>query len=526
MKRLFFIVAMLVSGFISNAQIDIQWGERFYDILDDCKDAQIVAEDNGGFYLWFSQEEYLGEGESKIQYYFARTNKKGDVEKVVKIDFPHSSFKIEQTWRAGECVGFILSRITQDKEPQKKGSKKKKEDPEIKGTAHIYTQYFHLGDMRLMDKPQKINVFRYFTKKGEKPYLFNFSENKTKMAFCFFNRDSSGTKTANLRVYDERMNVLWEKDHKLNIQNDDYDIKDVAVNNAGTELLLGIRSFSTAKKVKHTDGKVHLIWLNQYEERMHTEQLEKAWATDLKCAFNMEGDYLVAGYYGTANDKPTLSHGSFSFLYDQRRGYLKKDSRAEFKEYENDGMVKKGLPLPSNMTSCIRALVPMVGGNLVMVGEQEFESHIIPPKRRGEDPTGEEAMYYRDIILTNIDKYGMVTGNAYIPKRQKDEEGLEAYNSFGMTRDRYGIYIMFNDHIKNYDDNAFYAQRCYNADKLRTQVNFVQIFSDGSYRWSKAYDTKKNKMPFFRTVYLTTLKRIMFLGRYQDHNILGTFEIR
>ena len=64
------------------------------------------------------------------------------------------------------------------------------------------------------------------------------------------------------------------------------------------------------------------------------------------------------------------------------------------------------------------------------------------------------------------------------------------------------------------------------ADKLRTQVNFVQIFSDGSYRWSKAYDTKKNKMPFFQTLYLTTLKQIMFLGRYQDHNIIGTFELR
>ena len=40
------------------------------------------------------------------------------------------------------------------------------------------------------------------------------------------------------------------------------------------------------------------------------------------------------------------------------------------------------------------------------------------------------------------------------------------------------------------------------------------------------YDTKKNKMPFFETLYLTTLKQIKFLGRYQDHNIIGTFEIR
>jgi hypothetical protein len=346
------------------------------------------------------------------------------------------------------------------------------------------------------------------------------------MAFCLFNKDESGAKIANVRVYDERMNVLWEKDHKLNINNDAYEMEDISVSNNGTEVLLAVRSYSKAKKVKHTDDKAHLVWLTNYEERTYEEQLEKAWPTSIKTAFNMEGDYFMAGYYGTANDKPTQAMGTYSFMYDARRGYLKQSSTAEFKEYENDAMVKEGLPKPSDMTAHIKALVPMVGGNLIMIGEQKFISHIIPPKRRGDKPTGEEAVYYRDLIITNIDKHGMISGNAYIPKRQKDVAGFEAYNSFGMTRDRYGIYIMFNDHIKNYEDNAFLAQKCYNADKLRTQVNFVQIFSDGSYRWSKAYDTKKNKMPFFRTLYLTTLKQIKFLGRYQDHNVIGTFEIR
>ena len=189
-------------------------------------------------------------------------------------------------------------------------------------------------------------------------------------------------------------------------------------------------------------------------------------------------------------------------------------------------MVKNGLPKPSDMTDKVRALVPMVGGNLIMIGEQEFKSSVIPPKRRGEKPTGEDAMYYRDIIITNIDKTGFISGNAYIPKRQKDYEGFEYYNSFSMTRDRYGIYLMFNDHINNYSDNAFTPNKCYNADKLRTQVNFVQIFSDGSYRWSEVYRTRKNKMPFFETLYLTTTKQIIFLGRYQDNNIIGKFEIR
>ena len=526
MKRLFLAIISLFAMINLNAQKDIKWGERFYDVLDDCQAAEIVAQDNDGFYMWYCLQEYKGEGEFELNYYVARSDNNLNINKIVKIEFPHPTFKIEQTWRAGDCVGFILSRTVEDKPVQTKKSSRKKEEPEKSGTANLYTQFFHLRDMRLMDKPEKFKTFRYFAKEGEKPYLFNFSENKTKLAFCFFEKDTAGAKAAQIEIFDERMRLLWERKHRLNISNPQYQIHDISVNNEGTETLLAIRSYTTGKKIQHTDSKLHLIWLTQYEQRQHDQQIEKAWPTDLKCAFNLEGDYLIAGYYGKNSDKPKLAQGSFAYQYDQRRGYLKNSSTRDFKEYETDEMVKEGLPKPSDQVAKVKALVPMIGSNLVMIGEQEFKSTIIPPKRRDEKPTGEDAMYYRDLIITNIDKHGTVTSNAYVPKRQKDFAGKECYNSFAMTRDRYGVYIMFNDHIKNYDNNAFTPVKCYNGDKMRTQVNFVQVFSDGSYRWSKAFDTKQMKMPFFKTLYLTTRSKILFFSRFQDHNILGEFEIR
>ncbi len=526
MKKVFLAIVSLIAFLNLNAQKDIKWGERFYDILDDCQAAEIVAQDNNGFYMWYCMQEYKGEGEFELNYYFARCDHNLTVDKVVKIEFPHPTFKIEQTWRAGDCVGFILSRNKEDKPVPTRGSKKQKTTPEKTGTANLYTQFFHLRDMRLMDKPEKFKTFRYFAKEGEKPYLFNFSENKTKLAFAFFEKDTVGAKAVQVEIFDERMRMLWDRKQTLNISNPEYQIHDIAINNQGTEALIAIRSYPTGKKIQMTDAKAHLIWLTQYEQRQYEQQIEKAWPTDVKCAFNLEGDYLMAGYYGKNSDKPRLVQGSFAFQYDQRRGYLKNNSTRDFKEYENDDMVKEGLPKPSDQTAVIKALVPMIGGNLVMIGEQEFKSSIIPPKRRGEEPTGEDAMYYRDIMITNIDKNATITNNGYIPKRQKDFAGKEAYNSFAMIRDRYGIYIMYNDHIKNYEENAFTPLKCYNGDKMRTQVNFVQIFSDGSYRWSKAFDTKQMKMPFFKTLYLTTTSKILFFSRFQDHNILGEFEIR
>ncbi|MDR1725755.1 MAG: hypothetical protein LBR28_05125 [Bacteroidales bacterium] len=526
MKRVTFIIVSILLSIIANAQLDIKWGDKFYDVKDGCKAAELIAEDMNGYYMWYCTEDYVGKGEYVFNYYVVRLNFLGNVEKIVKIEFPHQSFKIEQTWRCGELVGFILSRTKENKPVEKKGTRKTQVNQDKTGQVTLYTQFFHLKDMRLMDKPEKFKTYNYSVKEGEKPYLFNFSENKTKFAFCFLTGDTTGAKSAEIEIYDDHIRQLWSKNYKLNIENNTYKVCDVAVNNDGNKALIGIISKATEKKSKPTEGKLHLVWLTQYEQRQHNEQIDKGWANDLKCAFNMYGDYLVAGYYGSQAGNANLSTGSFSYLYDDRRGFLKNFSQAEFKDYETDDMVKNGLPLPSEMSSKIKTLVPMVGGNIIMIGEQEFESHVIPAKRRNEPPTGEEAMYYRDLIITNIDKDGFVSGNAYIPKRQKDVEGNNDYNSFAMTRDRFGIYIMFNDHIKNYNGNKFEANLNYNADKLRTQTNFIQIYSDGSYHWHKAFDTKKSKMPFFQTMFLTTTKKILFFVHYEDNNEFGLFDLK
>ncbi|MDR1005339.1 MAG: hypothetical protein LBL74_00545 [Bacteroidales bacterium] len=527
MKRIGLGIMALCLSFVATAQLDIKWGERFYDIKDGCKSAEIIAEDMSGYYMYYSMEEYAGKGEFAFNYYVVHTDMRGNPDKIVKIDFGNQSYKIEQTWRCGDLVGFILSRKKENKPVEKKtNSRNKKEEPNKTGTIALYTQFFHLKDMRLMDKPVKFKTYNYSVKQKEEPYLFNFSENKTKLAFCFLSSDTTGRKTAEVEVYDDHMRLMWSRNYPLNIENDAYDVKDVAVNNDGNKALIGIISKATGKKSKPTEGKLHLIWLTEYEQRQHNEQIEKAWATDLKCAFNMFGDYMVAGYYGTQSGNPALAIGSFSYLYDDRRGFLKNFSKAEFKDYETDEMIKDGLPLPSQMSSRIDKLIPMVGGNVIMIGEQEFESHIIPARRRNEKPTGEEAMFYRDLIVTNVDKDGFVSGNAYLPKRQKDIDGNNDYNSYAMARDRFGIYIMFNDHIGNYDGNRFEPNRNYNSDKLRTQVNFIQIYNDGSYHWHKAYDTKKNKMPFFKTMFLTTTKKILFFARYGENNVFGQFDLK
>ena len=530
MKRVFLSIAILLFSFASMAQIDVTWGQRFYNIIESCEDAQIVMEDHDGYYMWYLLNEYEGAGEFKLNYYMARIDKDKNVQKIYKMDFGHSSFKIEQTWRSGELIGFVLSRVSEDKAVEKKGSSRKnKQAQQIKtGKANLYYQFFHTKDMRLVgEKPIKFKSYNYFSIEGQKPYLFNFSENKSKLAFGFLTNDTTG-KGVNIEIYDDQMRLLWEKTHKLSISNDAYLVKDIAVSNDGKRSLLAVNSFSTSKKKVYTDGKTHLIWINEFEERRHEEQLDKAWATDIKCAFGFEEDYLVAGYYSTSTDKPNLAVGAFSFIYDHRRGFKKNSSTLEFKEYETDDDIdeKSGLPYPSDMVATVDHLYPMVGGNCIMVGEQKFASKVVPPKRRGDLPTGEDANFYRDIIITNIDKTGFVSGSSYIPKRQKTYRGSDQFNSYALTKDRYGIYLMFNDHQANYDDVSFWPVRNYDSDKSRTQVNFVQIYNDGSWRWHEAYNTKTNKMPFFKTIFLSFEKEILFLGHYQDNNVIGSVGTR
>lgn len=527
MKKTVFLILFNLIALLGYSQIEVKWGERFYDIIEECEDAQIVMEDYDGYYMWYQLNEYVGKGEFELKYYMAKIDRNHTVQKVYRMDFGHPSFKIEQTWQAGELIGFVLSRVAQDKTTDKRGNKRKQLGPEITtGKANLYVQYFHTRDMRLIgDRPQRFKNYNYFSIEGQKPYLFSLSENKSKLIFGFFVNDTAG-KALNMEIYDEKMRLIWERTHRLNISNDAYLIKDIAVSNDGARALIAINSFSTAKKKNHEDGKVHLIWMNEYSERLHEEKLEKAWPTSFKCAFAHEEDYLVAGYYSNTTLTPSLAVGAFSFVYDNRRGFKKNESTIEFKEYERDEDVYKGMALPSEMVAEVDYLFPMVGGNCIMIGEQRFASKVQPPKRRGDKPTGEDANFFRDIIITNVDKRGDITNSSYVTKRQKTYKEDDSYNSYSMSKDRYGVYLMFNDHQSNYKGNQFAPTMNYNSDKLRTQVNFVQIYNDGSWLWHEVYNSRINKMPFFKTMFLDRDKRIIFLGHYNDNNVIGSFETR
>lgn len=523
MKKILFAIVFCFVAVNCFAQIDTKWGEKFYNLTSDCQDAHIVMEDPEGYYMWYLVNEYKGEGNFEPTYYMAHIDKEQNVKKIYRMDFGSPSFKIIQTWHSGELIGFILSRTQEDKPIVQKGSKQKKNAIKtLTGKENLYYQFFHTKAMRLIgEKPEKFKTYNYVTNEGEAPYLFKFSENATKLVFGFFTSDSS-SRAVDVNVYDDRMRLLWQKTQPIKVSADAYTIKDIAVSNDGKRALIAINSFSTAKKKVFTDGKIHLIWLSEYEQRQAEAQIPKGWATDFKCCFNMQEDYLIAGYYASQSANPKFSTGSFSFLYDDRRGFLKNSSVSDFKEYEKDEDVKGELPLPSKMVSYVDHIYPMIGGNCIIIGEQRYSSHIEQPKRRGDKPTGEEANYFRDIIITNVDKTGFISGNAYIPKRQKTYEESDQYNSYSITQDRYGIYVMFNDHEKNYDGDKFNPRRNYNSDKLRTQVNFVEIYNDASWRWHEAYNSKINKMPLYKTIFLAQNKSILFLSHFQDNNVIGS----
>ncbi len=546
MRKIFFTIIAVLGVVTLNAQMEIKWGERFHEIKDNCKDAQFLAEDMGSYYFYYSLDEYIGEGEFEYRYYLARTDKNGNIEKVARINFGSNKFKIEQTWRSNELVGFILSKTKEDKPQATKGTNAKKKAEPKTGKQTLYYEFLHLRDMRLIDEPKKFITYNYFADSNQAPYLFKFSENKTKMAFCLFENGQEG-RNASIRIYDDKLNMLWDKSYALkNIQMQKYKVADVAVSNDGKRALLAINGYVEGKKVNHADDKAFLIHIEPYINKGYTLQLEKAWVTDMKCCFNLEGDYVLAGYYGTSNEKPYLSAGSFAYTFDKRRHYQKNFSQVEFKEYESDNMVapfkpnpkdkkavrptvaSNGMVIPSQFTTYIDYLVPMIGGNVIMIGEQRYQSKIQPAKRKGEKPTGENAMFYRDLVITNINSSGLITGNGFIAKRQKEYNGSNDYNGYQLTRDRYGMYIMFNDHIANFKDGKFTPTKQYDSDKLRTQVSFVQVFSDGSYNWLQSFKSKRDskEMPFFRTLFLTHDKYIVFLVHHEDNNMIGKIETR
>lgn len=529
MKKIVLYIVAILANLSLMAQMDVSFGKRFYDIKDDCMDVKMIAEDNSGYYFYYCMNEYQGEGEFAYKYYLAHSDVDGNIIKVAKIDFGSPSYKIEQTWRNNNLVGFILSKTKKDKVKETRRSSRSKTTPKETGTEKLYVQYLHLSDMRLIDTPQLFLNYSYVVDSAQKPFLFSFSENKTKMVFCLKQGDSTSS-NAQVKVYNTQMGLLWNKTYKLpNPEGMKMEIQDVCVNNDGDKVLLAVKANAQGKKVNHKDDVAHLIYISKFQNKEYSLQIPEAWATQMKCCFNMEGNHMIAGYYGTSNDKPNCASGTFAYTFDARRLHQTNFSMQEFKEYETDAMVaeNKDMAAPSDFITYVEELVPMVGGNVVMLGEQRFQSHIIPPKRRDQKVTGEEALFYRDLVLTNIDKTGLVTGNAFIAKRQKEFKGNNQYNGYVVTRDRFGMYIMFNDHIANYTkEGKFSPSRQYNSDKMRTQINFVQVYSDGSYNWRQALRTNEMKMPLYKTIFLTNTKDILFMCHWEDNNVIGKFQTR
>lgn len=161
------------------------------------------------------------------------------------------------------------------------------------------------------------------------------------MVFCIL-KGGENSREAEVKIYNNQMGLLWSKTYPIaTVEGLKISVKDVMVNNEGDEALLALQGVAQGKKINHKDDITYLVHLTKYQNKTYDLKLEDAWATDIRCCFNLEGDHMIAGYYGITNDKPYLAAGTFAYSFDKRRLYQKSSSMKEFKEYETDAMVEK-----------------------------------------------------------------------------------------------------------------------------------------------------------------------------------------
>lgn len=503
------VLGLFFIGYSMEAQINVTWGNRFYDLTDFTKDARIVGEDWEGYYMWYSMEEYLGNGQYGNNYYLARFGHDNRIKKIVKLDFKDAHLKISHVWRSGENIGFILSKTVK----------------KTKSTT-LYKQFFQTKDMRLMGTPEPFHTFVQDTKNAGKPYLFALSENGSKVGFCFAEtQDSASNLSMTMKIYDERLRLLWERTYAPTFTNPTYAYETMAISNDGQKMVIGVKTVQSGKKVDHTTGVLDIFWFTEYKGRKHQLKLEKAWAQSFQTAFNMENDYVIAGYYGNNALNPSESKGVFSYLFDDRRGEMKQQGIQLFKNDTPSDTEQPKDMLPKEAMQChADYLIPMMSGNVILIGEERAD-FIPKPARRNQkqEVTFAQGMHYRNLHITSINKKGIIVSDNFVPKRQVNAKGDNSYNSYALVSDRFHVFLVFNDHISNFTAQGYHPIRNYNSDKMRTFVSMVKIFPDGSFRWHEVNKTNTMKMPFYKTIYLDTEKRLIFFSRYEDNNILGSF---
>jgi hypothetical protein len=344
------------------------------------------------------------------------------------------------------------------------------EDNEDKTNKALYVHEFKESAEKREVEGEKIASFDYDRKnKRRSGFKLLASEDKQKICVTYYssNRKKSDSKNGKYGYFilDANLTIETEGSFEDILEEKGETITDYKLSNEGTLFLvtsLVVKDEpTTIKFYKVTGDEINALELN----------LGEKYTSQLTIAVNKEENFVVSGFYGErgikGQTKGTGVRGVFYSVMDPKSQDILSSGYHEFddqfimeglskrqKEKTEKKKEKKGIE-PSLYNFKMRHFETTSDGGYLGVAEESYVvvTTYTDPKTGARHTT--YTYYEMDLIVFKLDKQGEMQWKKKIQKAQITNNDGAYRSSFVMRQVGEKVFIIFNDHMKNYDPISF-----------------------------------------------------------------------
>ncbi len=359
-----------------------------------------------------------------------------------------------------------------------------------KDSNSLYAQTIDKSTLQLTGKRVLVSEISAKSRRNKGEFDYSISRDSSKILIYSNLPFDGGEEKLSLLVYDENLDLQWEKPVSLPFKDKNFSVESYDVDENGNVYLLGKLS-ETTNLIKLMTSKpapytyVIVAYRNKGEESQQYEvKLGDDFITDLTFRIGNNGDLICAGFYSEHGEhrlKGTLFfkiNEATKEMYDIKRGEFNSAFLSQFMSTRNANKKKELVHYR------IDKLILRNDGGALIIAEQFFV--IVTTTTRNGITTTTTTYHYNDIIAVNINPDGSIAWATKIPKRQIDTSGR--LSSYAMLISKGKIYFVYNDHPKNVNVTDF--RKIKNFKGINSAVMLVTLTPDGKYEKSLLFSNK------------------------------------
>ena len=323
----------------------------------------------------------------------------------------------------------------------------------------LFMETFDMETLKSLGQPKKIAESNM---KNRGNYgAFSLAESRDKSKFMLYDSDiydRGENEKFTVRVYNDDMQLLWNKKITIPYEDKLFEIENYRVDNFGNAYILGIEykdKLRTRRRGKPNYQYKILSYKNGGEDfKEYTVELDDKFITDLNFRIADNEDIICAGFY---SDKGTLSiKGTYFLSVDAKSGKIKKNGIKQFDTEFLSGFMSEVKAKKGNKELyrfSIDQIILRSDGGALLIAEQFYIREV----SRYNQATGfydyTYYYYYNDIIVINIKPDMSIEWATKIPKRQVTTNDGGHFSSYAYAIQGGQIHLIYNDNVKNVTKN-------------------------------------------------------------------------